>query len=133
MCEVTDNSQVASLQCGAQSLDLTCANRVILVDPWWNKNKEEQAFSRVYRIGQEKETYCVRIVVKDSVDDDINEIQLRKTAEIDRTLQEVDDRDKLKLDMFEMASMFGKVHADVDGGMVVESDDDADETDRAFH
>lgn len=62
------------LHCGSQVLKLVCANRVILVHLWWIKNKEDQAFSRVYHIGQEKETYCVRVVVKDSVDDHMSEI-----------------------------------------------------------
>ena len=93
------------LHCGSQVLKLVCANRVILVHLWWNKNKENQAFSRVYRISQEKETYCVRVVVEDSVDDRMGEIQSQKTAEIDRTLKEVEEFDKLST--LDAAALFG--------------------------
>ncbi|GAB7343261.1 hypothetical protein MBLNU457_1317t1 [Dothideomycetes sp. NU457] len=47
---------LASLKCGGLGLNLTMANKVICVDPWWNNAVEQQAFARVYRIGQTKET-----------------------------------------------------------------------------
>lgn len=59
---------IAGLKCGGQGLNLTCANRVISVDLWWNHSVEQQAFGRVFRIGQKKETYLTRLVVKNTVD-----------------------------------------------------------------
>jgi SNF2 family DNA or RNA helicase len=42
---------LVSLKVGAYGLNLTCANHVILVDPWWNPAVEEQAIERVHRLG----------------------------------------------------------------------------------
>lgn len=59
---------LASLKCGGLGLNLTAANRVICLDPWWNVAVENQAFARVYRIGQVQETKFLRLVVKNSID-----------------------------------------------------------------
>ena len=59
---------IAGLKCGGQGLNLTCANRVISVDLWWNHSVEQQAFGRVFRIGQLKNTYLHRMVVNHTVD-----------------------------------------------------------------
>ncbi|KAL2760226.1 hypothetical protein ACRALDRAFT_2062131, partial [Sodiomyces alcalophilus JCM 7366] len=62
---------IASMRCGGQALNLTCANRVIMVDAWWNKAAEMQAFGRVFRLGQIKETHHVRILARETVDERI--------------------------------------------------------------
>ncbi len=59
---------VAGLQCGGVGLNLAFANRVIIVDLWWNTAVESQAFVRVHRLGQRKQTYLVRIAIRKSVD-----------------------------------------------------------------
>lgn len=69
------SSQICSLRCGGQALNLTCANRTIMVDLWWNLAVESQATARVYRMGQKKETYSVRIIVEDSVDQRLYAVQ----------------------------------------------------------
>ncbi|KAK7729109.1 hypothetical protein SLS53_009324 [Cytospora paraplurivora] len=79
---------ICSLRCGGQALNLTCANRTILVDLWWNHSVEAQATARVYRMGQSKETYSVRIIVEDSVDDRIYELQESKLEGLHNALQE---------------------------------------------
>ncbi len=58
---------IASLKCGGMGLNITAASRVILIDPWWNSAIEQQAFCRVFRIGQVKETSMLRLVVKNTV------------------------------------------------------------------
>ena len=55
---------IASLKCGGVGLNLTAASRVIYIDLWWNSSVEQQAFCRVFRIGQVSETYITRFVVK---------------------------------------------------------------------
>lgn len=80
--------QLLSLKSGGQSLNLTVANRVINVDPWWNTTVEQQAFSRVVRMGQEKPSYWVRIMVKDSIDEQIEMTQKAKAVQVDRALQD---------------------------------------------
>ncbi|KAI9743954.1 MAG: hypothetical protein M1818_002688 [Claussenomyces sp. TS43310] len=51
---------IASLKSGGLGLNLTVANRMISLDPWWNDCAESQAFGRVYRLGQTKDTHIVR-------------------------------------------------------------------------
>lgn len=77
-----------SLQCGGQALNLTCANRIIISDPWWNRSVEEQAFARVHRIGQKKECYSQRFLAQDTIDTRIYELQLAKMAETENSLEE---------------------------------------------
>jgi SNF2 family DNA or RNA helicase len=60
---------IASLKCGGLGLNIAAASRVILIDPWWNQAIEQQAFCRVFRIGQDKETRMLRLVVKNTIDE----------------------------------------------------------------
>ncbi|PQE17636.1 hypothetical protein CJF31_00007763 [Rutstroemia sp. NJR-2017a BVV2] len=75
------------LKVGGVGLNLTCANRAIMVDLWWNSAVENQANSRIYRIGQDKETHFARFMMRRSVDIRLLQIvQIRKSKEIDGTL-----------------------------------------------
>lgn len=65
------------------------ANRVIILEPWWNTSLEDQAFGRVYRHGQTKETHLVRIIAKDTIDYRIVTLQQQKIDIIERMLEEV--------------------------------------------
>ncbi|KAH6894555.1 SNF2 family N-terminal domain-containing protein [Thelonectria olida] len=79
---------LASLRCGGQSLNLTVANRVIIIDPWFNKTQEQQAFGRVYRMGQKKKSYLVRILAEGGIDERVTMLQNTKSEIIDRALQD---------------------------------------------
>ncbi|KAM0325917.1 hypothetical protein ACHAQA_007220 [Verticillium albo-atrum] len=79
---------VATMGTCSEGLNLTCANRVIVVDAWWNNAREKQSFGRVIRTGQTKETHCVRIKAHDSIDDKIEEIQVNKSSEVDFVVQD---------------------------------------------
>jgi SNF2 family DNA or RNA helicase len=74
--------QVAGIKAGSVGLNITIANRVIIMTPWWNYAAETQAFGRVKRHGQEKETYVVRLFAKNTIDERIYWMQKRKDAEI---------------------------------------------------
>ncbi|THY50006.1 Calcium/proton exchanger [Aureobasidium pullulans] len=74
---------IATLKTGGEGLNLTCANFVINVDPYWNAAAEVQAFSRVYRISQEKETEFVNLTLAGTIDEKLNAIKLRKKTQID--------------------------------------------------
>jgi DNA repair protein RAD5 len=67
-----------SLKAGAVGLNLTCADRVILFDPWFNPFIEQQAIDRVHRIGQTKPINVVRFKVKHSIEDWMEQVQKRK-------------------------------------------------------
>lgn len=84
----TSCTQIASLKCGGQALNLTCANRVLIIDPWWNVAMEKQAFGRVARIGQLKPTYLAKFVVNETVEASVIELQDIKTEDIAKTLKE---------------------------------------------
>ncbi|CVL00828.1 related to protein RIS1 [Fusarium mangiferae] len=90
--EFTNNPEikilVSSMKCGGQSLNLQMANRVIIVDEWWNKPVEEQAYKRVYRTGQEKQTHLIRILAKDTIDERIIMLQDAKEEILSTALQD---------------------------------------------
>jgi SNF2 family DNA or RNA helicase len=69
-----------SLGAGGVGLNLTLANHVVLVDPWWNPAVEEQAIDRVYRLGQQRPVQVIRLVVRDSVEERIMQLQQQKRA-----------------------------------------------------
>jgi SNF2 family DNA or RNA helicase len=77
---------LASLKAGGIGLNLTMAQKVIVVDPWWNSSVEQQAFCRVFRMGQEHETSLTRFVVENTVDQNMIEMQRRKQEEIDQVM-----------------------------------------------
>lgn len=61
---------------------------MIIADPWWNHCKEQQAFGRVHRIGQKKETYCIRFLANDTIDTRMYEKQQEKLEEMQDAIQE---------------------------------------------
>ncbi|KAJ9313734.1 hypothetical protein DTO271D3_6038 [Paecilomyces variotii] len=79
---------IASLKAGGIGLDLTMANKCILIDPWWNEAVQQQAYCRLFRIGQEREVEVVKLVVKGSIDEYMIDLQNRKSLEIDKTIGE---------------------------------------------
>ncbi len=64
------------------------ASKVIIIDPWWNRASEQQAFCRVFRIGQQDETFMSRMCVKNTVDERVIEMQTRKQREIDGVMED---------------------------------------------
>ena len=88
------------------------ANRVISVDLYWNHSVEQQAFGRVLRLGQEKETYFVRLATEDTIDERILVMQKRKMKRIDAALQD-DGNVTRSLTMEEVAELFGITEQDM--------------------
>ena len=69
-----------SLKAGGTGLNLTAADHVFLVDPWWNPAAEDQAADRAHRIGQDRPVVITRIIASDTVEERILELQERKRA-----------------------------------------------------
>ncbi|MCK5774788.1 MAG: DEAD/DEAH box helicase [Bacteroidales bacterium] len=69
---------LVSLKAGGTGLNLTAADYVFLVDPWWNPAVEEQAIDRCYRIGQDKKVFAYRMICKDTVEEKILKLQNKK-------------------------------------------------------
>ena len=67
-----------SLKAGGTGLNLTEADYVYLVDPWWNPAVENQAIDRCYRIGQEKHVMAVRLICPDTIEEKIMKLQAAK-------------------------------------------------------
>lgn len=67
-----------SLKAGGVGLNLTGADTVIIYDPWWNPSVEAQATDRTHRIGQINPITTIKLVVKDSIEEKILELQKRK-------------------------------------------------------
>jgi len=75
-----------SLKAGGTGLNLTAADHVFLVDPWWNPAVEDQAADRTHRIGQEKPVMVYRLVAEGTVEEAILGLQERKRAIRDAAL-----------------------------------------------
>lgn len=64
-----------SLKAGSVGLNLNSANVVLLMDPWWNPAIEDQAFNRVHRIGQSKTVYIHKLLIPDTIEERIEQLQ----------------------------------------------------------
>ncbi|HTB51383.1 MAG TPA: SNF2-related protein [Ferruginibacter sp.] len=69
-----------SLKAGGVGLNLTAADYVYIVDPWWNPAVEQQAIDRTHRIGQTKNIFAYRMICIDTIEDKILQLQERKRA-----------------------------------------------------
>ena len=67
-----------SLKAGGVGLNLTAADYVYLVDPWWNPAAEQQAIDRTHRIGQTQKVFAYKMICKDSVEEKILKLQEKK-------------------------------------------------------
>lgn len=75
-----------SLKAGGLGLNLTAADYVFLLDPWWNPAAEAQAIDRTYRIGQTRKVMAYRLICRDTVEERIQELQQKKRALFDTLL-----------------------------------------------
>ena len=60
-----------SLKAGGQGLNLTAADYVFILDPWWNPAVEAQAVDRAHRIGQDRHVFAYRLIARDTVEEKI--------------------------------------------------------------
>ncbi len=67
------------LKTGGSGLNLTKADNVFLLDPWWNPAAEDQAIARSHRIGQHQPVFAWRFITKDTIEEKILHLQERKT------------------------------------------------------
>ena len=77
-----------SLKAGGVGLNLTVADYVYLVDPWWNPAAEQQAIDRAHRIGQKRKVFAYKMICKDTVEEKILKLQERKQMLADDLIQE---------------------------------------------
>jgi SNF2 family DNA or RNA helicase len=67
-----------SIKAGGVGLNLTQADYVFILDPWWNPAVEQQAIDRTHRIGQDKKVFIYKFISKDTVEEKILALQNRK-------------------------------------------------------
>lgn len=77
-----------SLKAGGLGLNLTAAEYVFLLDPWWNPAVEAQAVDRAHRIGQTRQVFAYRLIAKDTVEEKVLELQKSKRDLADAILSE---------------------------------------------
>ena len=75
-----------SLKAGGTGLNLTAADIVIHYDPWWNTAVENQASDRAHRIGQTNVVNVFRLIIKDTIEERIIQLQKEKSSLADRIL-----------------------------------------------
>ncbi len=68
-----------SLKAGGVGLNLTQADYVFIIDPWWNPAAENQAISRAHRIGQDKHVFVYRFITESSIEEKILQLQQQKS------------------------------------------------------
>ncbi len=72
-------SFLISIKAGGTGLNLTAADYVFILDPWWNPSIERQAIARAHRIGQTKRVFAIKFITKDSIEEKILKLQERKS------------------------------------------------------
>lgn len=122
--EFTDNVNctviLVSLKAGNSGLNLTAANHVVMLDPFWNPFVEYQAADRCYRIGQKREVTVHRVLIGEpdeaapdpeskgfTVEDRILALQERKRRLVETALDETAGRDVARLGVRELGYLFG--------------------------
>ena len=96
----TGDSQffLISLKAGGLGLNLTAANYVILMDPWWNPSIEDQATDRAHRIGQERNVTVIRLVSANTIEEKILKLHDQKQDLSDKVLEGTSTSASLSMD-----------------------------------
>lgn len=87
-----------SLKAGGVGLNLTCANRAFMMDPWWSPSVEDQAIDRIHRIGQAQNVKVIRFIVKNSIETKMLRIQERKRMMGEAVEVEEEERRKQRIE-----------------------------------
>jgi SNF2 family DNA or RNA helicase len=94
------------LKAGGTGLNLTEADYVFIVDPWWNPAVENQAIDRCYRIGQKKNVMAIRLICPDTIEDKILQLQAGK-KELVEDLIKVDENARKSLAKEDLMVLLG--------------------------
>lgn len=76
--DATVQSFLISIKSGGTGLNLTAADYVFILDPWWNPTTEQQAIARAHRIGQKNNVIALKFITRDSIEEKILKLQERK-------------------------------------------------------
>lgn len=96
---------VMTLKTGGVGLNLTAADHVFILDPWWNQAAESQAVDRAHRMGQRNAVFTYRLIARLSIEEKIARLQERKRALVDQIV--TTDSDSFKqLDEADIDALF---------------------------
>ncbi|TFY52347.1 hypothetical protein EVJ58_g10068 [Rhodofomes roseus] len=113
--EVNPKVMLISLKAGALGLNLTVANNVFLMDPWWQEGIESQAIDRCNRIGQTKPVHVYQLIAENTVESKVIEIQEKKKKLIDHAFSGIKSNEtqrmKKQARLTELVAMFGNRRA----------------------
>ena len=93
-----------SLKAGGVGLNLTAAEYVFILDPWWNPAVEAQAIDRSHRIGQKKTVFSYKFITRDSIEEKIVRLQERK-AQLSNEIVSVEEDIFKKLDLADLQEL----------------------------
>ncbi|CAE6341818.1 unnamed protein product [Rhizoctonia solani] len=107
----TTQSNKGKGRAGATGLNLTVANHLFLMDPWWQEAIESQAIDRVNRIGQKRDVHVYQMITNDTMEAKVLDIQARKKVMIDQAFSGMGGheaiREKRETRMQEFIELFG--------------------------
>lgn len=96
-----------SLKAGGTGLNLTAADYVYIVDPWWNPAVEAQAIDRCYRIGQDKKVMAYKMICQGTIEEKILDMQAKK-KQLSADIVQTDESFVKSLDKKSIAALFGE-------------------------
>ena len=79
-------AMVMTLKTGGLGLNLTAADTVFILDPWWNTSAETQAVDRAHRIGQANTVFCYRLIARETIEEKILQLQEKKRQLVDQVV-----------------------------------------------
>ncbi|KAF5337985.1 hypothetical protein D9758_014335 [Tetrapyrgos nigripes] len=113
-----------STRCGGVGLNLVAANRIINMDLSWNYAAESQAYDRAHRIGQNKTVYVKRLVIENTIEDRLLQLQEVKVGLAEAALGEGSGTKLQKLSMRDIKFLFGMSKKGPNGNDSGDSDED---------
>lgn len=88
-----------SIKSGGTGLNLTAADYVFILDPWWNPTTEQQAIARAHRIGQQKNVIAIKFITKETIEEKIMKLQDKKSRLAADIINENPNTNFLKVDL----------------------------------
>ncbi|KAL1406979.1 hypothetical protein Q8F55_006392 [Vanrija albida] len=97
---------LVSTRAGGVGLNLTSASRAYLVDPYWNPSVEAQAIDRIHRLGQKRPVTAIKLMVKDSVEKRLSDIQQKKANLANLSLKNMSRQELMEQKADELMQLF---------------------------
>lgn len=107
LTQASKTIMLVSLKAGNAGLNLVAASQVIIMDPFWNPYVEMQAVDRAHRIGQRRVVQVHRLLVQETVEDRIIELQNKKKELVEAALDEKQGATLSRLGERELRFLFG--------------------------